>query len=151
MLGGLRAALLEAVPQFIQAGGHDENIDQRVADERIRALANGVRALHIDIDEHIRAFPQGVDDALAERAVGVVVHSGVFEEIARGDPSFEVDGVHEMVVLAIGFPGAGCPRGAGDGVDRIRRLPERTANGRLSGAGWRGDDEENAEAFQRKS
>ena len=107
--------------------------------------------LHIDVDEHICAFPQGVDDALAERAVVVVVHSGVFEKITRGNPAFEVGGVHKMVILAVGFPGARGPRGAGDGVDRIRRLPERAANGGLSRAGWRGDDEEDAEALQRKS
>ena len=143
----LRAALEEAVAEFLEVGRHDEDVDERFADERVGALPDGGGALHVDIDEDVDAFAEVIDDGLADGAVVVVVDARVFEEVAGRDAVLEFGEVHEMVILAVDLAGAGRAGRAGDGVEGVGRLPQRTANGRFAGAGRSGDDEENAEAF----
>ena len=84
------AAFDQPPPQFLQIGRHDEDIGQRLPDERIFVIANGRGALRIDIDQNVHAVFQILQNGFAQRAVKIAVHFRVFEKFLRGDTRQEI-------------------------------------------------------------
>ena len=72
------------------------------------------------------------------------MHLGVLEEITGGDASAKIGIGQELIIFTFNFSGArraGCARHR---IDKVRCLAKRFDERGLTGAGWRGDDEENA-------
>jgi hypothetical protein len=105
----------------------------------------------VDVDQHVDAVAQVVDDGLPHGSVVVVVDAGILEKVVRCDAPLELGRFHEVVVLAVDFSRAGWPCRAGDRVDRVGCLAQRTADRGLARTGRSGNDEKYAEALHWKS
>ena len=137
------AAFGQATAQFLEVRRHDENIGQRLPDKFVVAIADRGRALGVDVDQHIDALLQiGAAAAPARcrnnarapwRARGIRPPPRARRKFGLGK---------KMIIFAVDLAGARRARGAGNRVNEIRRLAERVAEGRLAGAGRRGDDEQ---------
>jgi hypothetical protein len=66
-----------------------------------------LRALDIEIHDHIAAGLKVLDDFGAERTVEVSVDFGAFEEFTGFEFGKKLFTAQEMVVLAVDFTGAG--------------------------------------------
>lgn len=110
------AAPSEALSEFFLVWWHDEDVYQRVLDDRIFAFADLSGALHIDIHHHIDAFFYFVDDFRKQRPVEISMDFSVLEELACRDLSFKLGDTEEEVIFAIFLARTRCSRGAGDSV-----------------------------------
>ena len=70
-----------------------------------------------------------------KRSVILAVDLGVLQKFARLDPAQEIRLGKKVIIFALNFAGARRARRAGNGVNKIRRLAERVAKGRLARAG----------------
>ena len=109
----------------------------------IVVVANRGRALGVDIDQDIDAVVEiGRESARARcrsnaRALSRAREIHRPRRVARKSVLGE-----EVIIFAFDLAGARRARGARDGVNEIRRLPQRVAECRLARAGRRGDDEQ---------
>lgn len=143
----LGVATGEALAEFVEAGGKDEQIEQATADQFVLAGADLGSALDVDVEEHIDAAAQVVVNVGFQGAIPAVVDAGVFEELATFDAAEEVGFGEEEVIAAIDLAGAGLAGGAGDGKDGLTRGAGGAAEGGLAGAGGTGDNDQLAEAL----
>jgi hypothetical protein len=75
----------------------------------------------------------------------------MLEKISSRNVLLEFGAVHEMVVFAVDLSGTRFAGGAGNSVDRVGCLTEGAADGRFSCPRRSGNNEEDAEAFHKRS
>ena len=95
------ARRLEPALQFPDGRRQDENADEIVA----RFFAQLLRALPIDIEQHVAAGAQCVDDRPARRAVAMAEHFGPLQQLAFFDHGIEATAIDEMIIAAVDLAG----------------------------------------------
>ena len=144
LLGRFRSALHETAAEFVEIRRHNKNIGQRLANEWIVAVANGGRALGVDVDQNIDAVFQIRKQRFAQRSIIISMDLRVFEKIAGLRPRVKIGGGQKLIIFAFNLSGAWRPRRARDRVNKIGALAKGLDECRLSCAGWRGNDEKNS-------
>src|SRR5947209_1819772 len=76
----------------------------------------------------------------------MIVHFGVLEKFVRLNPAAKFFFANEAIIFALDFTRARLARCAGNGVNEIRRLPERFAQSGFTRARGSGNDKQNSAA-----
>ena len=121
-LGAVGSAFFEAAAQFFDRGGLDEYA------QRARAvyLLDVAAADDVDVENDVRSLGKLFFDLRLERAVkAVVVHFGVFEELAGGYLVAELVGREKEVFNAVFLLAAGRARSGANGKRQIEPVAEK--------------------------
>jgi hypothetical protein len=104
-----------------------------------------LRALPVDVEQHVAAGQQCGLHGRARRAVEMIEHPGMLEELAAPDHAAEGCGVDELVVDAVLLAGPARPRRRRDAqLDLLVIVEELPRQSRLAGARGRRQDEHQA-------
>ena len=123
-------------------------LDRRRQDEHAHDIAAGLlvkllRALPVDVEQHVPAFVEHPIDRRLGRSVAMIEDMRPFEELAVRDHLLEAIGIDEMIIDAIFFADA---LGPGGGANRhcnvVVGFQQHSADGRLSCARRGGQDDE---------
>ena len=95
-----------------EAWRHEKNIGNRFTNERIAACADHRRALRINVEQHIHAAIDLVQNRFTQRAVKMPVHVRVFQKLARCRAPLELLTRDEKIVLPLNFSRPRRARGA---------------------------------------
>ena len=140
-LGGVLSARFQALAKLLERGRQDEDA-HHVREE----LAQLLRALPIDLQEHVMVAGELGLDPLARGAVVVAVDVRVLEEFVRGDHFLEFRARDEEVIDAVLLARARRARGPRRRQVDVRLALQQSIHERgLAGAG-RGDNHEEVAA-----
>jgi len=140
------ASASETFTEFFFGWGHDKEVHEGVADGGIRAGADLVGALDVDVHDNVGPRGNGIDHLGFKGAVEIAVNFGVFEKFSIGDTFFECFVGEKVVIDSVLFAIAGLAGGAGGGVGGFIFIGDAAAEGGFSRSGRAGDEEEDPSA-----
>ena len=88
LLLGLGSATQESLPQLLKIGRNDEDVGQRIQNQRIAAGADIRRAMRVDIEQDIDPVVKVLQDGRLQRTVPVAMNLGMFQKL----PGFKTAG-----------------------------------------------------------
>ena len=133
---------LEPCAQFPHRGRQDEDGDDVVAEP----LAHLLRALPVDVEQHVASLGQHLLHGRARRAVAVAVHLRPFEQVAALLHPLVFAPVDKAVMDAVDLGGTARAGGDRDGQGEIERLVLHQHAGQrgLARARGRGQNQDHA-------
>ena len=142
-LGAVGRAAHKPLVQFLHRRRQDENADDIAAGDLEKLL----RALPVNIEQHILAGRQHRIDLGLRRAVALAKNMRPFEEFVIGHHIAKPIKADEMIILAVFLAGPNRPRGRRNRHIQIGFIGEQLARDRrFSGTRGRRQDEQNAPA-----
>jgi len=149
-LGVILRAFVQAAAQFLNGRGRDKDGDEATGEEGFGGggLADGGRALHVNVEDDVLALVDEHDDIAAARAVVVSVNEGVLKKFAGGEGGVKLCRGKEAVIDAVLLAGARGAAGAGDEALGARDGGEqRVAQGGFSAARGAGKNKNQSRAI----